>query len=52
MERCCAANVPILDVFRMSQSNPDGLKDAVHYKEFIFKSAEDALLAYLNEKKY
>ena len=48
IESCCKANIPILDVFRMSHGNPDGLIDDVHYKNFVFKSAENALSTYFN----
>ena len=47
-DRCCDANIPILDIFRISESNPDGLMDHVHYKEYVFKSAEKALLDFFS----
>ena len=34
----------------MSESNPDGLMDHIHYKEFVFKSAEKALLEFFGKK--
>ena len=52
IERCCQANIPILDVFRMSESKPEGLLDNMHYKDFVFKAAENALLIYLNNIQF
>ena len=52
IERCYQANIPILDVFRMSESKHDGLLDNVHYKDFVFKAAENALLAYLTNIQF
>lgn len=50
----CNAGIEILDVFPMSYSFPEGTDgssdryDAVHYKNIVFKPAEQLLYEYFN----
>ena len=38
--------VPILDVYQLVYSNPEGTLDGAHYKSAVFKTAKVALLVY------
>ena len=48
--RLCTAGITILDVFPISASFPEGTRDHVHYHNFVFEPAEDALADYVWRK--
>ena len=39
----CNAGFEVVDVHPMTAANPEGLTDAVHYKEIVFESMESML---------
>ncbi|XP_020916504.1 uncharacterized protein LOC110253894 [Exaiptasia diaphana] len=41
--RMCKAGIPVVDVHQVTLSYPPGPMDVVHYPNYVFKQAEDAL---------
>lgn len=48
MEKMCDAGIPVLDIYQISASYPQGTFDGIHYPHFVFYPAEDALERYFN----
>lgn len=48
--RLCTAGIPILDIYPISASFHEGTRDHVHYHNFVFEPAEDALADYIWKK--
>ena len=46
----CKAGVPVLDVYPMTASYPDGTLDHVHYSDNAQRAAEDQLLAFITKE--
>ena len=52
----CKAGIEVLDVYPLSASFPNGTDDSVdtydmvHYKDLVFKPAEDILLEYFSPR--
>ena len=46
----CQAGIPVLEVYPMTASYPDGTLDHVHYSANVQRAAEDQLLAFIMEK--
>ena len=46
----CQAGIPVLDVYPMTASYPNGTLDHVHYSANVQRAAEDQLLAFIMEK--
>ena len=46
MEKMCQASIPVLDVYQISASYPQGTIDGIHYPHFVFYPAEEALERY------
>ena len=46
MEKMCDAGIPVLDIYQISASYPQGTFDGIHYPHFVFYPAEDALERY------
>ena len=46
----CKAGIPVLDVYPMTFSYPNGTLDHVHYDEHAQRAAEDQLLIFILEK--
>ena len=46
----CKAGIPVLDVYSMTASYPNGTLDHVHYSENVQRAAEDQLLAFIIEE--
>ena len=45
----CKAGIPVLDVYPMTFSYPNGTRDHVHYNANAQKAAEDQLLAFITD---
>ena len=46
----CKAGIPVLDVYPMTFSYPNGTLDHVHYNEHAQRAAQDQLLTFIQEK--
>ena len=46
----CKAGIPVLEVYPMTASYPNGTLDHVHYSANAQRAAEDQLLAFIVEK--
>ena len=46
MEKMCDAGIPVLDIYQISASYPQGTFDGIHYPHFVFYPAEGALERY------
>ena len=46
----CKAGIPVLDVYPMTASYPNGTLDHVHYNANAQRAAEDQLLAFIMEE--
>ena len=46
----CKAGIPVLDVYPMTASYPNGTLDHVHYYANAQRAAEDQLLAFMMEE--
>ena len=46
----CKAGIPVLDVYPMTASYPNGTLDHVHYSENVQRAAQDQLLAFITEE--
>lgn len=46
----CKAGIPVLDVYPMTASYPDGTLDHVHYSDNVQRTAEDQLLAFITKE--
>ena len=46
----CKAGIPVLDVYPMTASYPNGTLDHVHYNANAQRAAEDQLLAFMMEE--
>lgn len=43
----CKAAIPVLDVYPMTASYPNGTLDHVHYSDNVQKAAEDQLMTFI-----
>lgn len=50
VSRMCKAGIPVLDVYSMTASYPDGTLDHVHYNEEAQRAAEDQLIAFVSQE--
>ena len=47
----CKAGIPVLDVYPMTASYPNGTLDHVHYSENVQKAAEDQLITFIADER-
>ena len=50
VSRMCKAGIPVLDVYSMTASYPNGTLDHVHYNEEAQRAAEDQLIAFVSQE--
>lgn len=46
----CKAGIPVLDVYPMTASYPNGTLDHVHYSDNVQKAAEDQLMTFIADE--
>lgn len=46
----CKARIPVLDVYPMTASYPNGTLDHVHYSDNVQRAAEDQLITFISDE--
>jgi len=46
----CKAGIPVLDVYPMTASYPNGTLDHVHYSNNVQRAAEDQLITFIADE--
>ena len=46
----CKAGIPVLDVYPMTASYPNGTLDHVHYSDNVQRAAEDQLITFIADE--
>ena len=46
----CKAGIPVLDVYPMTASYPNGTLDHVHYSNNVQRAAEDQLITFITDE--
>ena len=46
----CKAGIPVLDVYPMTASYPNGTLDHVHYSDNVQRAAEDQLIKFIADE--